>query len=63
MTAAFANRERFPRATDVRVGPFEETLNSLHINEHSFVVVVTRGHVWDEASVKAVLPRSPAIWG
>ena len=60
---AFANRDRFPRATDVRVGPFVETLNSLEINEHSFVVVVTRGHVWDEASVKAVLPRKPGYLG
>jgi xanthine dehydrogenase accessory factor len=60
---AFANRERFPHATDVRVGAFEETLNSLEINEHSYVVVVTRGHVWDEASVKAVLRRNPAYVG
>jgi xanthine dehydrogenase accessory factor len=60
---AFASRERFPRATDVRVGPFVETLDSLEINEHSFVVVVTRGHVWDEASVKAVLPRKPGYLG
>lgn len=60
---AFASRERFPRATDVRVGPFVETLNSIEINEHTFVVVVTRGHVWDEASVKAVLPRKPAYLG
>jgi len=60
---AFANRERFPHATDVRVGAFEETLNSLDINEHSYVVVVTRGHVWDEAAVKAVLRRNPAYVG
>jgi xanthine dehydrogenase accessory factor len=60
---AFANRERFPRANDIRVGAFEETLNALEINEHSYVVVVTRGHVWDEASVKAVLKRNPAYVG
>lgn len=60
---AFANRERFPHATDIRIGAFEETLNTLDINEHSFVVVVTRGHVWDEASVKAVLRRNPAYVG
>jgi xanthine dehydrogenase accessory factor len=60
---AFANRERFPHANDIRVGAFEETLNTLEINEHSFVVVVTRGHVWDETSVKAVLKRKPAYVG
>ena len=60
---AFANRERFPDAADVRVGPFEEVLNSLPIDPRTYVVVVTRGHVWDEASVKAVLPKNPAYVG
>lgn len=60
---AFANRERFPDAADVRVGPFEKVLNSLLIDARTFVVVVTRGHVWDEASVKAVLPKNPAYVG
>ena len=60
---AFANRERFPRAAEVRVGPFEEVLNSLHINRQTFVVVVTRGHVWDETSVKAALKKNPAYIG
>ena len=39
---AFANQERFPHATEVRVGPFVDVLESLEINEHTFVVVVTR---------------------
>jgi xanthine/CO dehydrogenase XdhC/CoxF family maturation factor len=60
---AFANRERFPRATDIRVGSFVETLESLDINEQTFVVVVTRGHVWDEASVRTVLRKKPAYLG
>jgi xanthine dehydrogenase accessory factor len=60
---AFANRERFPHATDIRVGSFVETLESLEINEHTFVVVVTRGHVWDEASVRTVLKRKPGYLG
>src|SRR5262245_45806209 len=60
---AFANRERFPHATDLRVGSFVETLESLEINEHTFVVVVTRGHVWDEASVRTVLKKKPGYLG
>ena len=60
---AFANRERFPRAADIRVGPFEDVLSSLDINEKTLVVVVTRGHVWDEASVKIVLKKNPAYIG
>lgn len=60
---AFANRERFPDAAELRVGPFEEVLNSLPVNAQTFVVVVTRGHVWDETAVKAVLKRHPAYVG
>lgn len=60
---AFANRERFPQATDIRVGSFVETLESLDINDQTFVVVVTRGHVWDEASVRTVLKKKPAYLG
>jgi xanthine dehydrogenase accessory factor len=60
---AFANRERFPHATDVRVGPFVEVLESLDINEQTFVVVVTRGHNWDEACVRAALKKNPGYLG
>ncbi len=60
---AFANRERFPEANEIRVGPFDTVLESLPIDEQTFVVVVTRGHVWDESSVKSALKRSPAYVG
>lgn len=60
---AFANRERFPHATEVRVGSFVDTLESLEINKQTFVVVVTRGHVWDEASVRTVLKKKPGYIG
>ncbi|MGE0821439.1 MAG: XdhC family protein [Candidatus Binatia bacterium] len=60
---AFANRERFPHASEVRVGPFVDTLESMEINAHTFVVVVTRGHVWDEASVRTVLQKKPGYLG
>ena len=60
---AFANRERFPHATDIHVGSFVDVLESLDINQQTFVVVVTRGHNWDEASVRTVLKRKPAYIG
>ena len=60
---AFASRERFPHATEIRVGPFVETLESLDINEHTFAVVVTRGHTWDEASVRTILKKNPRYLG
>jgi len=60
---AFANRERFPEANEIRVGPFDTVLESLPIDEQTFVVVVTRGHVWDESAVKSALKGSPAYLG
>lgn len=60
---AFANRDRFPHATEIHVGPFVETLERLDINELTFAVVVTRGHNWDEASVRTILKRRPAYIG
>ena len=60
---AFANSERFPRADDIRVGSFVEVLEGIEIDERTFVVVVTRGHAWDEASLRTVLKRRPAYVG
>ena len=57
------HRERFPNATEIKVGPFVETLESLEINEQTFAVVVTRGHNWDEASVRTILKRKTAYLG
>ncbi|MCS6925797.1 MAG: XdhC family protein [Candidatus Binatia bacterium] len=60
---AFANRERFPHASEIHVGSFVETLERLEINDQTFAVVVTRGHNWDEASVRTILKRRPAYLG
>jgi xanthine dehydrogenase accessory factor len=60
---AFANRERFPNATEILVGPFDETLESLEINEQTYAVVVTRGHQWDELSVRTIMKRKTAYLG
>jgi xanthine dehydrogenase accessory factor len=60
---AFANRERFPNARDIQVGNFVNILEDLEINDQTFVIVVTRGHNWDEASVRTVLKKRPAYIG
>ena len=60
---AFANRERFPKATAIEVGSFVETLEKLDITNQTFAVVVTRGHNWDEASVRTILGKKPAYLG
>ena len=43
----FANRERFPDADEVMVSEFENCFDRLHIGDSSYVVIVTRGHLYD----------------
>jgi xanthine dehydrogenase accessory factor len=43
----FANSERFPEADQVLVQPFEMIFDKLQINSRSYVVIVTRGHLYD----------------
>jgi xanthine dehydrogenase accessory factor len=43
----FANRTRFPEADEVIVSEFEECFNQLLIDDTSYVVIVTRGHLYD----------------
>ena len=43
----FANRERFPEVDEVIVSEFEKCFNQLNINDSSYIVIVTRGHLFD----------------
>jgi xanthine dehydrogenase accessory factor len=44
---AFANKERFPEASETYAGPWEEIFPKLRINDFSYLVLVTRGHKGD----------------
>jgi xanthine dehydrogenase accessory factor len=55
----FANRERFPQADCVIVGPYDVELGRLPIASSTYVVLVTRGHVQDEDALRQVI-ASPA---
>jgi xanthine dehydrogenase accessory factor len=43
----FANRDRFPEADQVIVSEFEKSFDRLQIDESSYLVIVTRGHLYD----------------
>ena len=43
----FANRERFPEANEVIVLEFERCFDQLNIDDSSYIVIVTRGHLYD----------------
>lgn len=51
----YANRGRFPEADDILVGPYRETVASLSIHADTYIVLVTRGHVHDQACLEQVL--------
>ncbi len=52
----FANRDRFPEADDIIVSEFERAFERITIDHSSYIVIVTRGHLYDkfilEKSVK-----------
>lgn len=43
----FANRDRFPEADQVIVTEFEKCFDQLQIDPSSYIVIVTRGHLYD----------------
>ena len=55
----FANRERFPEADEVLVGEMAQTLKGVPITPTTYIVLVTRGHVYDEPCLREVI-HSPA---
>jgi xanthine dehydrogenase accessory factor len=61
--AAFANRERFPQAHAIIVRPFTAAIDSLTLDGYSYVVIVTRGHAFDECSLRATLKQHPRYVG
>jgi xanthine dehydrogenase accessory factor len=44
----FANKERFPEADEVIAEDFEMVLPKLKVNQSSYLVIVTRGHTYDQ---------------
>ena len=44
----FANPERFPEAEEVFAEEFSSALKKLRVNRESYLVIVTRGHAYDQ---------------
>ncbi len=59
----FANRERFPMATEVRALPFEESVREIGLGPRDYVVIVTRGHLHDLVVLRQAIEQSPAYIG
>ena len=52
---SFANRERFPEASEVHAAEYEEVFPALPINENSYLIIVTRGHRDDMRVLKLAI--------
>lgn len=60
---SFANRERFPGASEVLVREFEDCFEGLPAGPGTFVIVVTRGHQHDETVLEQALTTSAGYIG
>ncbi len=58
----FAHPERFPGA-ELRVVPFEEALAGLSLTANDGVVIVTKGHEYDESVLRQALATSAGYLG
>lgn len=56
---AYANRERFPDADEVLVGDMAQMLKETTITPSSYIVLITRGHKYDEPCLREII-HSPA---
>ncbi|MEW6375395.1 MAG: XdhC family aldehyde oxidoreductase maturation factor [Thermodesulfobacteriota bacterium] len=59
----FANRERFPEADEVIVSDFERCFGQLHIDDSSYIIIVTRGHLYDGFVLEQALQTSARYIG
>jgi xanthine dehydrogenase accessory factor len=59
----YANRERFPASTEIMLINSFSRLPQLNIDEDSYLVIVTRGHLFDKVVLEQVLRTDPGYIG
>ena len=59
----YANRERFPTAQRLLVGPIEEVLATLEITPQTYALIVTRGHGHDQEALFQLAPTAASYVG
>jgi xanthine dehydrogenase accessory factor len=59
----FANRERFPEADEVIVSEFEKSFDHLNIDPFSYIVIVTRGHLYDGSVLEQAIKTNACYIG
>ena len=51
----YANRERFPDADEVLTGDMAQTLKDMTITPSCYIVLITRGHAYDEPCLRNII--------
>lgn len=59
----FANKERFPLANQIIVADLQQSVRDMDMDEDTYVVLVTRGHVLDVACLIEIIDRPLAYIG
>ncbi len=59
----FVNRERFPLAYDLIHGDIKENLENYPVDNNTYIVIVTRGHNYDEEALEVVVNREAKYIG
>jgi xanthine dehydrogenase accessory factor len=59
----YANRERFPDADEVLIGDMAQMLKAMTITPSCYIVLITRGHAYDEPCLRVVLPSQAKYIG
>ncbi len=53
----FLNQDRFPLAKELVLGPIDEKLREYKIDNNSYIIIVSRGHKYDEESLLEVINK------
>ncbi|MFP3976041.1 MAG: XdhC family protein [Chloroflexota bacterium] len=59
----FANRERFPQADAILAKDFDSIFSELNVGKQSYIVIVTRGHLFDETVLEWAITTECAYIG
>jgi xanthine dehydrogenase accessory factor len=59
----YANRERFPDADEVLVGDMAQMLKEMAITPSCYIVLITRGHAYDEPCLRVIIHSSAKYIG
>lgn len=51
----FLNKDRFPLAKEIILGPMNENLKNYKMDKNTYIVIVTRGHGLDQECLQAVI--------